>query len=362
MRPKMPAILTVTPESSPCSGDSLTTSTGTSRRAHGVVEDLGHRALLRTHPHDRPDYGDGESGPDEDGRDECLCRRAQLHGGDHGLPHLPSRPAGQHLVELLGRWFGHPAGSGRPVVAPAGPGRAEGVALVAEQVRRHFDAVQGQFVENLGAKTGGDEATHPFGGVDPVEDVLEQDGVALHALDLRDGVHDTGPAGRPLELHQESDCHDDLLSDGPLRQFDTAHHHHGFETAEQLARSVRVHRRHGSGVTGVHRLEHVESFGPAALTDDDAVWSHTKRVADQVADSYLAGPLGVGRPRLERDDMGSLDLKFRRLLDGDQTLAVGDEIREHVEHGRLAGAGATNHDHADLARARTPRGTPPNPS
>ena len=67
-----------------------------------------------------------------------------------------------------------------------------------------------------------------------MEDVLEQDGVSLHALDLGDGVHDAGALRGPLELDQDADRHDDLLPDGTLGQLDPTHHDHGLQTAEQL--------------------------------------------------------------------------------------------------------------------------------
>ena len=73
-----------------------------------------------------------------------------------------------------------------------------------------------------------------------------------------------------------------------LGQLDAAHHDHRLEPAEQLARRVGVHRRHGAGVAGVHGLEHVEGLGATALTDDDAVWPHTQGVTDQVTDPDLA--------------------------------------------------------------------------
>ena len=130
-----------------------------------------------------------------------------------------------------------------------------------------------------------------------------------------------GPAGRPLELHEDADRHDDLVADGLLGQLDATHHHHRLEPAQQLARRVGVHRGHGTGVAGVHGLEHVQRLGATALTDDDAVGPHTQGVADEVADADLAAALGVGRPGLQRHDVRALDLEFGRLLDRDEALA-----------------------------------------
>ena len=46
---------------------------------------------------------------------------------------------------------------------------------------------------------------------------------------------------------------------------------------------VRVDRRHRPLVPGVHRLEHVQRLGAAALADDDPVRPHPQAVLDQVA-------------------------------------------------------------------------------
>ena len=141
---------------------------------------------------------------------------------------------------------------------------------------RHFDAVQRQFVQNLGPQAGRDEAPETLLHVDPVEDVLQEDGLALHTLDLGDGVHDAGSGGSPLQLNEAANRHDDLFPNSPLRKFDASHHDHRLEPTEQLAWRVGVHRRHRSRMTGVHGLEHVERLRTTALSDDDPVGSHTQ--------------------------------------------------------------------------------------
>ena len=51
-------------------------------------------------------------------------------------------------------------------------------------------------------------------------------------------------------------------------------------------------------------------------------------------------PSMFGGPRLERDDVLLAKLELGRILDRDDPLVVRDERREHVQHRRLAGAGA----------------------
>ena len=103
-------------------------------------------------------------------------------------------------------------------MAAGGPaaGTRETVLIVPEEMRRHLDAVERQLVEDLGSQTGRHEATEALVHVDPMEDVLQQDGLALHALDLGDGVDDAGPSRSSLQLDETAHGHDDLFPDGTL--------------------------------------------------------------------------------------------------------------------------------------------------
>ena len=56
--------------------------------------------------------------------------------------------------------------------------------------------------------------------------------------------------------------------------------------------------------------------------------------------STSPSPFDVGRARLQPHHVPLLQLQLGRVLDGDDALAVGDERRQRVQHGRLAGAGA----------------------
>ena len=62
------------------------------------------------------------------------------------------------------------------------------------------------------------------------------------------------------------------------------------------------------------------------------------RTSSRIGIAPLA--LDVRRARLERDHVLLAELQLGGVLDRDDALVVGDERGEHVEHGRLAGAGA----------------------
>ena len=122
------------------------------------------------------------------------------------------------------------------------------------------------------------------------------------------------------------------------------------------SRGVGVDGGHRALVAGVHGLEHVEGLGGTALADDDAVGAHAEGVLDEVADRHLPGALGGRGPGLEVDDVGLLELELGGVLDGDDPLAVGDEGGQHVEVGRLAGAGTAGHEDVELPRTQASTG------
>ena len=116
---------------------------------------------------------------------------------------------------------------------------------------------------------------------------------------------------------------------------------------------IGVDGGHRAVVAGIHRLQHVERFAGADLADDDPVGAHAQRVLDQFALGDLAPALDIRRPRLQPHDMLLLQLELGRVLDGDDALAIVDEGRHGIEHGRLAGTGtARNEDVAARADDR----------
>ena len=92
----------------------------------------------------------------------------------------------------------------------------------------------------------------------------------------------------------------------------------------------------------------------AHLADDDAVRAHAQRVAHEAPHGHLAAALQRGRPRLEAHDVGVAQAQLGGVLDGDDPLAVADELRQRVERRRLARAGAAADEHV-AARAHGAR-------
>jgi hypothetical protein len=75
-------------------------------------------------------------------------------------------------------------------------------------------------------------------------------------------------------------------------------------------------------VTGVHRLEHVERFLAADLTDDDAVGAHTQRVDDELPLFHRAFALDVCRAGFEPHNVHLVKLKLGRVFNRDDALFV----------------------------------------
>ena len=222
-----------------------------------------------------------------------------------------------------------------------------------EDAGGQVDAGVEQLVEELGPQAGrldlADLAAVGRHAGHEAEELLEQDDVALEALHLFDGDDAAGAVRRPLELDDDVDGRGDLLADGPDRQLEAGHQHHGLEPGQGVAGGVGVDGGDRAGVTGVHGLEHVEGLAATDLADDDPVGPHPQGVADEVPDADLAAALGVGRAGLEPHDVGLLELELGGVLDGDDPLPLGDERRQHVERRGLAGARTAGDEDVELA-------------
>src|SRR6266496_108175 len=164
------------------------------------------------------------------------------------------------------------------------------------------------------------------GGVDAVllelEDLLHRDHARLDVGDLGD-AGDAPLAVRPAgELDDHVERPGDRLPDQRLRHLNATHADHRLDTRQRVARGVRVYGRHRPLMAGVHRLQHVQHLAAAALTDDDAVGTHTKRVLDEIARDHLALALDVRGTRLEAHDVALLQLQLRGVLDGEDALVL----------------------------------------
>ena len=272
-RPKIPAMRTVTADSSPRSGCLADRLHRHPWRPHGVVEDLGDGPLLRSHPHDD---ADDDQRPGRHPR--ALPPRPPPSGTSLATPRapLPSPPVsatGQQLVDLVG-WRLDSTRPRWPVMATLLPALTQQrrIHVIAKHVCRHFDPVEDAVRQGSSVADRSTPAARRPSAMStrwkmswrrtvspsiPWSSVIE--------------VTTRPPPGQPLELHEQTDGQNDLLANGSLRQFDPAHHHHGLQTAQELTWRVGVDGGHRSGVTGVHGLEHVERLRATAFSDDDPV-------------------------------------------------------------------------------------------
>jgi hypothetical protein len=91
-------------------------------------------------------------------------------------------------------------------------------------------------------------------------------------------------------------------------------------------------------VTGVHRLQEIESFRTADLADDDPFGPHAQAVLDEIAHCNFAAALDVRRPCFEADHMRLLQLEFGHILAGNHALVHIDVIGHAVEKSCLSRA------------------------
>src|SRR5262245_28623716 len=214
---------------------------------------------------------------------------------------------------------------------------------VAEEARRQMDAHHLELLDELRPDARRLEPALDLAfddtGLLEDEDVLHDDDVAFHALDLGDVDDLPGPVLEAALLDDEVDRGGELLADGADREVDAGHEDHRLEARQHVAGAVGVAGRHRAIVAGVHRLKHVQRLTGAALSDDDPVGPHPEGVADELPDRDGALALDVGRPRLERHDVLLAELELGGVLDRHDPLVVRDERGEDVERGRLDRAG-----------------------
>ena len=174
--------------------------------------------------------------------------------------------------------------------------------------------------------------------------LLGGDDVVLEPHHVGDAGHAPVPGAQARKLHHEVDAARDLAPQGGEGDVSAPRHQHVLEADERVARVVRVQGAHRAGVAGVHRLEHLVRLGAPHLADDDAVGAHAQGIDEEVAHRHLPGSFRADRPGLEADDVGLLELELRRVLDGDEALAVRDLPRQGVHERGLAGAGAAGNE------------------
>src|SRR6478752_230326 len=218
----------------------------------------------------------------------------------------------------------------------------------AEEARRQVDAHDLELLDELRPDPGRLEPALDLAlddaGLLEDEDVLHDDDIAFHALDLGDVDDLPGPVLEAALLDDEVHRGRDLLPDGPQGQVDAGHQDHRLEARQHVARAVGVAGRHRAVVAGVHGLEHVQGLTGTALSDDDPVRTHAQGVAHELADRDGALALDVRGPGFQRHDVLLAELQLGRVLDRHDPLVVRDEGGEDVERRGLARAGAAGHE------------------
>ena len=92
----------------------------------------------------------------------------------------------------------------------------------------------------------------------------------------------------------------------------------------------------------LHRVDHLDHLGATDLADDDAVRTHTQRVAHKVAHGDCAKTFAVGGACLEPHHVCSRKCQFGGVLDRDHPFGRADGRGEGVEQGGLSRARRTD--------------------
>src|SRR3954451_8678900 len=114
----------------------------------------------------------------------------------------------------------------------------------AEEARRQMDAHHLELLDELGADAGRLGAALDLAFDDPGlledEDVLHDDDVAFHPLDLGDVDDLPGPVLEAALLDDQVHSRGNLLADGAHREVDAGHEDHRLEPREHVARTIRM--------------------------------------------------------------------------------------------------------------------------
>src|SRR5437868_12123338 len=128
----------------------------------------------------------------------------------------------------------------------------------AEEARRQVDPHDLELLDELRADAGRLQATLDLAlddaGLLEDEDVLHDDDVAFHPLDLGDVDDLPGPVLEAALLDDQVHRRGDLLADGADREVDAGHEDHRLEPREHVPRAVGVAGRHRPVVARVHCL------------------------------------------------------------------------------------------------------------
>lgn len=159
---------------------------------------------------------------------------------------------------------------------------------------------------------------------------------------------------QPAEVNDDVQCAGNLASDGSERKLCAAEHH-GFKARQHILWRICVSGGERAVMSGVHRLQHIQSLCAAHLSDDDPVRVHAETCADQVRYGDGALALCVGTSRLQTHQIFDvLELKLGGILNGNNPFFIRYERRECVEKGGLSGVGPSADENIILLWYKSP--------
>ena len=198
-----------------------------------------------------------------------------------------------------------------------------------EDLSRQLNAQGIQAFHELGPDAPGNEFSfdrtvfgHPQQFV--TKNLLHGDHLPFHADDLVKIHHPAAAVAEAGQLDDNVDGRADLVPDGPVRNIEAGHGHHGLQAGHGIPGRVGVDGGERPVMPGVHGLEHIQGFAGPDLPQDDALRPHPQGVFNQVPLGDLPGTLQVGGPGFQADYVLLLHLEFGRVFDGDDALVVGD--------------------------------------
>src|SRR6185436_16216396 len=135
------------------------------------------------------------------------------------------------------------------------------------------------------------------------KDICHGDHVTFHTTDLSDRGDLPSAIAHAFLLTDHIHRTRNLLTNGAYREIHPGHQTHGFHACERVAWRIGMRGSHGTIVTRVHGLQHVQRFTAAAFSNDNAFGTHTQRVNHEVTDGDFATSFNIGWAGFKRNHM-----------------------------------------------------------
>jgi hypothetical protein len=161
------------------------------------------------------------------------------------------------------------------------------------------------------------------------EAVVELIAIGIVAVDFHD-FGDEAPTGAAFEVHHDVDGITDVGLDGSIWQVHPALQNAAREAGQGLSCGSCVYGGKASRVSGVEKLQEIESLAASDFAEDDPIGSVTKRGLEEFSDGDARKTV-LGLPGFETDEIVLRHVDFRGVLYEEDAFVGGNEFPKDIE-------------------------------